>query len=389
MMNKRLILPTVIAFGLPQLSAAALPPTALSRLPTPSVQVSAKHPLRFPNAFGSHPQYPLEWWYITGHLQSQSGHPLGFQITFFRLRPPQVWDNPSAFNPRQIYFAQAAISDPRIGHLLTAQRIARAGMGLAGAKKDVTEVWIDHWSLRQKGAEYQARIDAQSIAYDLHFQTTQPPLLEGPDGVSQKGPDPADASYYYSIPQLRVTGSVHIDGKVQQVQGKAWLDHEWSAAYLPKQAVGWDWMGINLANGGALMLFQMRKADGRALWLEGTWRHADGRVQYLHGQQITLQPLRFWQSPETGNRYPVAWRVQIPGLQFTLQPLMNNQEFVATRSTGGVYWEGAVRAIGAGARPLGSGYLELTGYGGRLQMGLGQSAPAKHRSADQTTDIRK
>ena len=102
-----------------------------------------------------------------------------------------------------------------------------------------------------------------------------------------------------------------------------------------------------------------------------------------------MQPLRFWQSPETGNRYPVAWRVQIPGLQFTLQPLMNNQEFVATRSTGGVYWEGAVRAIGAGARPLGSGYLELTGYGGRLQMGLGQSAPAKHRSADQTTDIRK
>jgi len=388
-MNKRLILPTIIALGLPHLAAAALPPTALPRLPTPPVQVSVNHPLRFPNAFGSHPQYPLEWWYITGHLQSQSGQPLGFQITFFRLLPAQVWDNPSAFNPRQIYFAQAAISDPRIGHLLTAQRIARAGMGLAGAKKDVTEVWIDHWSLRQKGAKYRARIDAQSIAYDLHFQATQPPLLEGPDGVSQKGPDPANASYYYSIPQLRVAGSVQIDGKVQRVQGKAWLDHEWSTAYLPKQAVGWDWMGINLANGGALMLFQMRKADGRALWLEGTWRHANGRVQYLHGTQISLQPLRFWQSPKTGNRYPVAWRVQIPGLQFTLQPLMNDQEFEATRSTGSVYWEGAVRAIGEDARPLGSGYLELTGYGGRLQMGLGQSASAKHHTAGRTMDIRK
>ncbi|WP_308388809.1 lipocalin-like domain-containing protein [Acidithiobacillus sp. AMEEHan] len=371
---------------LPGLGLAAVPPLRLPLLPTPKVEVSPKQPLQFPNAYGSHPQFPLEWWYVTGQLHTAAGATLGFQITFFRLRPPQVWDNPSAFNPRQIYFAQAAISDPHLGHLLTAQRIARGGMGLAGAKKDVTDVWIGDWRLRQLGNNYRAQMRSRDFSYDLDLQSTQAPLLEGPDGVSQKGPNPKNASYYYSIPQLRVRGTLQLEGKKEAVQGTAWLDHEWSAAYLPKQAVGWDWIGINLANGGALMLFQMRKADGHALWLEGTWRHADGRVQYLHGEQITLQPLQFWQSPKTGNRYPIAWKVQIPGLQFTLQPLMPNQEFVATRSTGSIYWEGAVRAVDDG-KDIGSGYLELTGYGGRLQMGLGQSANAE--PAGRGTDIQK
>ncbi len=367
MTSKRLLLLCILA--LPWVALAAPAPAQLPQLPTPPVRVSPSDPLHFPNAYGSHPRFPLEWWYITGQLHNKSGQQLGFQITFFRLRPPTVWDNPSAFNPRQIYFAQAAISDPRLGHLLTAQRIARGGLGLAGADKDRTDVWIEHWSLRQKGKEIQARIDARQIAYDLHFRLTQAPLLEGPEGVSQKGPDPQNASYYYSIPQLAVDGSLRIDHKTESVQGTAWLDHEWSAAYLPKNAVGWDWMGINLAHGAALMLFQMREADGKALWLAGTWRHADGTVQYLRTGQIQLHPLRFWQSPATGNRYPVAWQVQIPGLHFELEPLMNDQEFIATRSTGSVYWEGAVTALAQG-KQIGTGYLELTGYGGRLQMGL-------------------
>ncbi|MEY2342031.1 lipocalin-like domain-containing protein [Acidithiobacillus sp. IBUN Pt1247-S3] len=356
-----------LALWLPVRAIAALPPANLPELATPQVSVSTLQPLHFPNAFGSHPKFPLEWWYITGHLHNSSGQELGFQVTFFRLRPPKVWDNPSAFNPRQIYFAQAAISDPKIGHLLTAQRIARGGMGLAGAKENSTDVWIDHWSLRQNGSDYVAKVDGKEIAYDLRFHATQPPLLEGPHGVSQKGPNPQNASYYYSIPQLQVRGTLRLGDQNENVRGSAWLDHEWSVAYLPKQAVGWDWMGINLVHGGALMLFQMRKADGEALWLEGTWRHADGKVQYLHRQQIHLQPLRFWHSPKTGNRYPVAWRVAIPGLQFTLQPLMNNQEFVATQSTGNVYWEGAVQAVTKNHEKIGSGYLELTGYGGNLR----------------------
>jgi predicted secreted hydrolase len=367
MMNKRRTL--LLLLALPACGSAALPPAALPLLPAPKVEVSYSQPLRFPNAYGSHPQFRLEWWYITGHLHTATGAPLGFQITFFRLRPPQVWENPSAFNPQQIYFAQAAVSDPRIGHLLTAQRIARGGLGLAGAKAGRTDVWIGRWLLQQIGNNYQAQIDSGDLAYRLNFQTTQAPLLEGPQGVSEKGPDPKNASYYYSIPQLAVRGTVRIQGKEESVQGSAWLDHEWSQAYLPEQAVGWDWMGINLNGGGALMLFQMRKADGKALFLSGTWRHRDGQVQYLHGKQIQLQPLRYWQSPQTGNRYPIVWRVSIPGRSFTLQPLMPNQEFIATRSTGSVYWEGAVGAE-ANGKNIGSGYLELTGYGGRLQMGM-------------------
>ncbi len=370
MTNKILVL-LLLGYSLPGISwASTLPPQTLPLLPTPHVQVTPARPLKFPNALGSHPQFPLEWWYVTGHLQSAEGSRLGFQLTFFRLRPPKVWANPSAFNPSQIYFAQAAISDPQIGHLLTAQQASTGSLGLGGASKDQTDVWLGHWRLQQRGSTYLAQVQGQQFSFQLQLQPTQPPLLEGPLGVSQKGPNPHNASYYYSIPQLRVRGNLQRDGRTVEVHGSAWLDHEWSKAYLPKNAVGWDWLGINLKDGGALMLFQMRNKEQQPLWLAGTWRHANGQVQYLHGSEIRWQALHHWRSPSTGIRYPIRWQIQIPGLRFVIQPLMQDQEFQAQESTGNTYWEGAVDIRERG-KSLGSGYLELTGYGGQLQMGSG------------------
>lgn len=335
---------------------------------TPDVKVTPQSPMQFPNALGSHPDFPIEWWYVTGWLQSASGKPLGFQITFFRVRPTKVWANPSAFNPGELLFAEAALSDPRIGHLLTAQRAARAGLGLAGADRDHTDVWIRHWYLRQRGRDYEARINGKKIRYRLRFTPTQPVLLEGLQGISQKGPDPKNASYYYSLPHLKVSGTVVIKGQQEQVRGEAWLDHEWSAAYLPKKAVGWDWLGINLQDGGALMVFMMRRADGAPFWLAATERNAQGQVQDIPGKDIHMQPTGWWQSPQTGIRYPVRWQMQVGSLHFAIVPLMDNQEFDARRSSGTVYWEGAVRAV-TGQQIVGKGYLELTGYGGRLALG--------------------
>ncbi len=323
--------------------------------------------MQFPNALGSHPDFPIEWWYVTGWLQSASEKPLGFQITFFRVRPPKVWANPSAFNPRELLFAEAALSDPRIGHLLTAQRAARAGLGLAGADQDHTNVWIRHWYLRQRGRDYEARINGNKIRYRLQFTPTQPALPEGPQGISQKGPDPKNASYYYSLPHLKVSGTVAIKGQQEQVRGEAWLDHEWSAAYLPKKAVGWDWLGINLQDGGALMVFMMRRADGAPFWLAATERNAQGQVHDIPAKDIRMQSTDWWRSPQTGTRYPVRWQIQVGSLHFAIVPLMDNQEFDASRSSGTVYWEGAVRAM-MGRQIVGKGYLELTGYGGRLAL---------------------
>ncbi|MBW9248979.1 MAG: carotenoid 1,2-hydratase [Acidithiobacillus ferriphilus] len=359
----------VLCCGLcgPAQAASNLPGTPLPLQPTPDVKVTPQYPMQFPNALGSHPDFPIEWWYVTGWLQSASEKPLGFQITFFRVRPPKVWANPSAFNPRELLFAEAALSDPRIGHLLTAQRAARAGLGLAGADQDHTNVWIRHWYLRQRGRDYEARINGNKIRYRLQFTPTQPALPEGPQGISQKGPDPKNASYYYSLPHLKVSGTVAIKGQQEQVRGEAWLDHEWSAAYLPKKAVGWDWLGINLQDGGALMVFMMRRADGAPFWLAATERNAQGQVHDIPAKDIRMQSTDWWRSPQTGTRYPVRWQIQVGSLHFAIVPLMDNQEFDASRSSGTVYWEGAVRAM-MGRQIVGKGYLELTGYGGRLAL---------------------
>jgi len=288
----------------------------------------------FPRDDGAHPRFRTEWWYVTGWLDGARG----FQVTFFRARPEEQSDNPSAFNPRQVLFAHAALSDPRRGRLVHDERAARAGLGLAGAELERTRVWIDDWSLEQQGGRFHARIAARDFDLDLAFTPPAGPVLQGEGGFSRKGHRPEEASYYYSRPQLAVTGKV--DG--EDASGTAWLDHEWSSAYLAPEAAGWDWAGINLFDGGSLMAFRMR---GR-----------DGGVHYAP-PGTAFKVLRTWQSPRTAVRYPVS--MEVNGLR--LEPLMDDQELDSRASTGTIYWEGAVRAF-AGTKEAGRGYLELTGY---------------------------
>jgi predicted secreted hydrolase len=317
--------------------------------------------LSFPADEGSHPDFRNEWWYVTGWLQNPAGQPLGFQVTFFRNRLAAAEGNPSRFSPVQVLVAHAAISDPVAGHLVGDQRTAREGFGLAQAAIGKTDVRIDDWSLRADRRGYRTAIPARDFRLDLRFEPVQAPLLNGVDGFSQKGPNPVSASYYYSMPQLMVRGTVARKGRTETVTGVAWLDHEWSSAYLDKRAVGWDWIGINLADGGALMAFRMRGKLGEDFWAGGTYRHADGSEEVLAPGDIRFTPLRHWRSPRSGADYPVAWRVQAGTLVLDLEPLIDNQENDTRASVGTLYWEGAVRALKDG-RPAGQGYLELTGY---------------------------
>ena len=317
--------------------------------------------LQFPRDHGSHPQFRSEWWYITGWLKAAGGKELGVQITFFRNRPRIAEDVASRFAPRQLLFAHAALADPNAGKLLHDQRAARAGFGLARAQEGRTEVAIEDWSLKQIERGYAAEVAARDFRYSLRFEAKQALLLQGERGFSRKGPDPAQASYYYSLPHLAVTGSVAVGGRELEVTGEAWLDHEWSSEALAEGAVGWDWIGINLADGGALMAFRVRSGDGGSFWAGGTLRGADGRVRTFKPGEVRFEPLRRWRSPRTGTEYPVSVRVQAGTLTLEIEPLMEDQEFDARASTGTVYWEGAVRAR-AGEKEAGRGYLELTGY---------------------------
>lgn len=333
----------------------------------PYARVSAAQGVELPRDFGSHPAFRTEWWYVTGWLKTADGESLGFQVTLFRSRLDLHDDNPSAFAPRHLIIGHAALSDPRRGRLWQDQRIERAGFGLAEARTGDTDVWVDSWSLARSGGSYQTHITGNDFALNLKFTPTQAPMLNGASGVSRKGPDPDAASYYYSEPHLAVTGAIKRAGRNDEVTGEAWLDHEWSSEYLDPEAVGWDWIGINLADGGALMAFQIRGRDGAALWSGGSLRGPGGEQQIFGPEDVAFTPQRRWVSPRTGIDYPVVWQVRAGSRHFSLAPLLDDQENDTRLSTGAIYWEGAVRALENGS-DVGRGYLELTGYGEKLRL---------------------
>ena len=372
--------------------AALWPGVAWARMPDYPA-VTSGQPLVFPRDYGAHPSYRTEWWYVTGWLQtdanaaSVAGASLGFEATFFRSRPVLDDANPSRFAPNQLLFANVALSDPHEGSLQHDQRIARSGFGLADASETDTAVHIDDWSLeRNADGHYRLNVATSGFTFAFTLAPTQPVLVNGAGGYSRKGPLPDEASYYYSVPWLQVDGMLerggHSTGNAGRVRGQAWLDHEWSSAPLADEAVGWDWIGINFDDGGALMALQIRDKAGRKFWAGGTLRTADGNTHTLTPDSVSFTPLRHWRSPHTGAQYPVAMRVDAQDLHLTLVPLMDDQEFDSRASTGAVYWEGAVTAFQADAastgtaktaakpagKPLGRGYLELTGYVQRLEL---------------------
>lgn len=321
----------------------------------------------FPRDHGAHPEFRTEWWYFTGWLQTPDGKPLGFQVTFFRSRPVTDTANPSAFAPRQIVFAHAALSDPETGKLVHDQRMARGGFGIAAAAQADTRVSLLDWSLdRRPDGTFRARTPTKNFTLDLILTPGQPVLVNGDRGYSRKGVRPEQASYYYSMPHLSVTGSVMRGGKRVPVTGRAWLDREWSSTLLDPAAVGWDWAGINLDDGGALMAFEVRGRNGMPIWAGGTLRRADGSVVVLKTRDVRFVPRRRWRSPETNGVYPVEadFLVRLPEgtRRFALKPLFDAQELDGRAVGMPAYWEGAVSTQG------GRGYLELTGYAGKLAL---------------------
>jgi predicted secreted hydrolase len=338
--------------------------------------VTPDHPIVLPQDTGAHPAFRTEWWYATGWLTTPDNQPLGFQITFFRSATGHDAADPSAFAPSQLIIAHAALSDPALGHLTHDQRIARQGFGLAFAKPDNTDVKLDAWKIiRAADGHYDVTVDANGFALHLALTPTQAPLVQGERGYSRKGPRPEQASYYYSEPQLRVTGSVvrpvaagSKSAGETAVTGTAWLDHEWSSTLLDTDAVGWDWLGANLTDGSALMAFKVRSRDGHAVWAHAALRNRDGQVTTFGRDQVDFTPVRTWRSPRTNTSYPVSMTVKTGALTWRLDPLMDDQELDSRQSTGAVYWEGAVRVSRDGA-DVGRAYLELTGYANAIRIG--------------------
>ncbi|MFO1337146.1 MAG: lipocalin-like domain-containing protein [Burkholderiaceae bacterium] len=329
--------------------------------------------LAFARDHGAHPDSRTEWWYATGWLGPGEAPRLGFQLTFFRSRTGLAEGQPSRFAARQLLFAHAAVTDLAAGRHRHAQRIARWSgdddAPLAAAARADTAVRLGPWSLqREADGRYRARLAGEGFALDLQLQPTQPLLLQGEQGWSRKGPRVQQASRYYSQPQLAVSGAATLEAQRVEGPGRAWLDHEWSDEYLAPDAVGWDWIGINLFDGGALTVFRLRRGDGSALWAGGSFRPAGGAVRAFAPDEVRFTPGRRWASPASAARYPVQWQVDTPAGRFELRALLDAQELDSRGSTGAIYWEGLSELLDAQGRRVGLGYLEMTGYASPLLM---------------------
>ncbi len=350
-----------------------------------AAQTLPQRVLRFPADHGAHPDRRTEWWYVTGQATRGEGaraRRFGFQVTFFRSRVQATQPLQSRFAARQLVFAHAAVTDVQGRKLWHDQRIARGGFDVAAAHTGDADLRLRDWSLRRRddtatagnqGAQAEtwlARVNAGDFSLDLHLKPTQALLLQGDQGLSRKGPDAAQASYYYSLPQLATSGRIAVQGQSFDVTGRAWLDHEWSEALLHPDAVGWDWIGMNLLDGSALTAFRLRRADGSALWSGGSFRTAAGVLQIFAAgpDTVVFSPQRAWVSALTGARYPVEWSVRTPMQTYTVKAVLDNQELDSRASTGAVYWEGLSELFDAGGQLAGSGYLEMTGYAQPLRM---------------------
>lgn len=344
------------------LAAAALPVASRARAAVAYPAVTPR-PLVFPRDHGAHPEYRTEWWYLTGQLDTQP-QPVGIQITFFRARTPIDPANPSRFAAHQLVIAHAAIADPQRGSLLKDERVARAGFGLAQASEADTDVQLDRWRFRREAdGRYACDVPARGFTLRFSATPTQPLLLQGRDGFSQKGPRPEQSSYYYSQPQLRVDAQIERDGRTLTANGSAWLDHEWSTAVLDENGAGWDWIGMNLDDGSALTAFDIRRKGGGApVYAYASLRAAgSARAQVFGSDAVRFEPLDRWTSPRTRADWPVAQRITVGSRVFETRPLFPDQELDSRASTGAVYWEGASTLLENGRR-VGAGYLEMTGY---------------------------
>ena len=331
-------------------------------------------PLTLPADFGAHEEFRTEWWYYTGNLESSEGQHFGFELTIFRvglLPPTRSFPGDSEWHDRSVYFAHFAVSDAGRERFYAFERYSRPGPGLAGAQAQPYRVWIEDWSVSENSSRiYKLQAAQADVSIELTLTDEMGAVLHGEDGYSRKGQSATNASYYYSQPRLHAEGILRIADEAYQVSGLAWKDHEFSTSVLDENQIGWDWFSLQLEDGRALMLFQLReRGGGTSDSSSGTFVAADGRAQPLRQTDFEINVLDEWRSPHTAGIYPAAWEIRLdrPDCVLQVRPWMADQEIHFPTVT---YWEGAVRFEGTcdGLAAEGNGYVELTGYAGNLPL---------------------
>lgn len=303
----------------------------------------------FPQDHGSHPDFRVEWWYLTANMIGDDGREYGLQWTLFRsaLAPgtQDGWSDP------QVWMAHAAVTTPD-RHFVT-ERLARGGIGQAGVVAAPFAAWIDEWQLTGDVSNMSAKAAGADFAFDVSLDAQGPLIFHGDDGYSVKSPD-GQASYYYSQPFFDLNGVLTFPRGDVAVTGQAWLDREWSTQPLSNDQTGWDWFSLSFESGDKLMGFRLRQIDG-GFFTAATWIASDGTTTAYPDGAFSASPMNLHQSP--GAKLPTQWRVTLPdrGVDAVVTALNPN----AWMATSIPYWEGPIAISGS---HLGRGYLEMTGY---------------------------
>ena len=322
----------------------------------------------FPSDHADHPEFRNEWWYFTGNLQNEVGRPFGFQVTLFRnsLVPEVPEESGSPWRTKQLYMGHLALSDIQEDRFYHAERFQRAALGLAGVEAQPLRIWLDDWEIKGVGNDsmkWQLFAKTEEFGINLEVIPGKPLVLQGNQGLSQKGKEPGNASYYYSFTRMIASGEVITPDEIFDVTGSSWLDREWSTSVLESNQVGWDWFALQLNDGTDLMYYQLRDKAGKPdEQSSGKLVNPNGESRNLNFEEVALKVVEFWQSPNSGASYPAGWTLKLASenLDLEISPRMSDQELQTTVS----YWEGSVRVQGTqNGQPIqGVGYVEMTGY---------------------------
>ncbi|MBK6774218.1 MAG: carotenoid 1,2-hydratase [Ignavibacteria bacterium] len=324
----------------------------------------------FPEDHGPHPGFKTEWWYFTGNLTTKDNKKFGYQFTIFRsaLSKTETARN-SEWNSNQIYMSHFAVTDISDNEFFFEERFSREGNKLAGAQSAPFKVWLEDWQISETGdgesfglpdLNIKAKNDKAEINFKL--KSVKPAVLQGDSGLSQKGNQTGNASYYYSYTRLKTEGKIILDGKEFEVSGYSWMDREWSTSALSEDQKGWDWFALQLDDSTELMYYQMRKNDGSPdIFSKGILIEKDGTSRAVKKEDLVLEVTDNWTGP-SGEKYPSGWRMKIPSMNIDLKitPSVKDQLMnVSIR-----YWEGSVMIEGTknNSKVSGRGYAELTGY---------------------------
>jgi predicted secreted hydrolase len=267
--------------------------------------------------------------------------------------------------------AHFALSDIAGKKFFFRERVNRGYGDKAGAATDRLFIWNEDWKLTGDGEQHRIEVNDRDAKLSLRLTSRKPPVLHGQNGLSQKAAGEGRASYYYSLTRMQAEGVLSINGKTERVRGLTWMDHEFGSNQLAEDQVGWDWFSIQLDNQTEIMLYLMRRKDGSIdPHASGTLARADGTTRHLKLADYRVDVSEHWKSPKSGALYPMQWKITIPSeqVELTISPAFQDQELVTSRSTRVTYWEGAVQVAGTarGGSVKGVGYVEMTGYAGKL-----------------------